>query len=71
MQAMRMGRKAIAQDFLVQKQVLQGELHAMTASQQRAAYNAEQRRLLRMAASPPKNPYAVVRHAHQLDTPHP
>ena len=68
---MRMGRKAIAQDFLVQKQVLQGELHSMTASQQRAAYNAEQRRLLRMAASPPKNPYAVVRDAHQLDTPHP
>jgi hypothetical protein len=43
---MRIGRKAIAQDFLVQKQILSSELHDMTMAQQREAYNAEQRRLL-------------------------
>ena len=36
-QAMRLGRKAIAQDFLVQKQILQEELHNMTAAQQRVS----------------------------------
>jgi hypothetical protein len=43
---MRIGRKAIAQDFLVQKQILSSELNDMTMAQQREAYNAEQRRLL-------------------------
>ena len=47
---MRVARKAIAQDFLVQKQVLASELHEMTMAQQREAYNAEQRRLLQRSA---------------------
>jgi len=57
---MRLGRKAIAQDFLVQKQILASELQDMTMAQQRGAYNAEQRRLLQQSAqeaggsSPPK-----------------
>jgi hypothetical protein len=48
--AMRIGRKAIAQDFIVQKQILSSELHEMTRAQQREAYNAEQRRLLQQKA---------------------
>ena len=48
--AMRVGRKAIAQDFLVQKQILASELHDMTMAQQREVYNAEQRRLLEQSA---------------------
>jgi hypothetical protein len=44
--AMRLGRKAMAQDFAVAKQSLAREVAAQNETLRREAYNAEQRRLL-------------------------
>eukprot|EP01048_Picozoa_sp_COSAG05_P003602 COSAG05_NODE_170_length_15101_cov_28.257684_6_plen_608_part_00 len=50
---MRQGRKMMAQDFQVQKQILAREVEEMNEHQRRTAYNAEQRRLLNASLQAP------------------